>query len=393
MKKSSSLKSNKKIIESISINDYEVLTDTGYSDISYIHKTIEYDVYELKTKNNILKCADNHIVFDEYMNEIFVCELKTNDKIIINGDIDCVEYIKKLDYKEFMYDLELNNDSNHRYYTNDILSHNTHVAKMLAKELFNNERDLIRIDMSEYMEKHSVSKLIGAPAGYIGHESGGQLVEMIRNKPYTILLLDEIEKAHPDVYNVFLQVFDDGVLTDGLGRTADFRNTIIIMTSNVGSRESKARGTGIGFTENTETFKKDIMDKELKKKFAPEFLNRIDNIIHFNPLTKDNIKSIIDIETVTLVKKLNEMDINIVIDETSKDFLFDKGYSKEYGARPLKRAIQKYIEDEVSYKIITKEIKKGDNIKCIKSLDGDKLEFINQIDINQIGFEDVKMIE
>lgn len=253
----------------------------------------------------------------------------------------------------------------------------TLLAKKLAETMFNSERDFIRIDMSEYMEKHSVSRLIGAPPGYVGHEDGGQLTDAIRNKPYSIVLLDEIEKAHQDVTNILLQVFDDGILTDNQGRVANFKNTIIIMTSNIGSKESKLRGGGIGFTTDKVTMNKSVIDNEIKKKFAPEFLNRIDEIIHFESLSKDNIKQIIDIELSGLIKKLNENGIQLELDDTAKDLIFEKGWNEELGARPLKRAIQKYIQDEISIKIIMKEIKSGDKIKIARSLGEDKLEFVN----------------
>ena len=263
----------------------------------------------------------------------------------------------------------------------------TYIAKKLAEELFNNERDMIRIDMSEYMEKHSVSRLIGSPPGYVGYDDGGQLTEKVRRKPYSVVLLDEIEKAHPDVANVLLQIFDDGILTDSQGRTVDFKNTVIIMTSNIGSREAKLRGNGIGFSREEGVMSKSIIDKELKKKFAPEFLNRIDEVVSFNSLGKEQIKNIIDIEVAKFIVKLKDLNIEIELDETTKDFLFEKGWDAENGARPLKRAIQKYIEDEISVKMITKEVKKGDKIKIVKSLSEDKLEFLtvtNLLDFNSI---------
>ena len=266
----------------------------------------------------------------------------------------------------------------------------TYICKKLAEELFTNERDMVRIDMSEYMEKHSVARLIGAPPGYVGHEDGGQLTEKVRRKPYSVILLDEIEKAHTDVTNVLLQIFDDGILTDSHGRTVDFKNTVIIMTSNIGSREAKIRGKGIGFNNGKDngSMSKSIIDKQLKNKFAPEFLNRIDAIINFNSLDKDNIKSIIDIEIVKFIDKIGELGINIVLDDSSKEFLFEKGWDPDMGARPLKRAIQKYIEDEISVKILTKEIKKGDNIKVVKLLDEDSLDFISVDDL--LSFDEIE---
>jgi ATP-dependent Clp protease ATP-binding subunit ClpC len=257
----------------------------------------------------------------------------------------------------------------------------TLLAKKLAETMFNDERNLIRIDMSEYMEKHTVSRLIGAPPGYVGYEEGGKLTDAIKRNPYSIILLDEIEKAHPDVYNILLQVFDDGVLTDSHGKTVNFKNTIIIMTSNVGTKEAKLRGSGIGFTDSKVLMNRSIIEGELKKKFAPEFLNRIDEVVFFESLSKDNIKKIIDIELEKFLKKLNDSGISLELDETAKDYLFLKGWDENYGARPLKRAIQKYIIDEMSMMLLMKEIKSGDKIKAVKATsDDDKLEFINITD-------------
>lgn len=253
----------------------------------------------------------------------------------------------------------------------------TYLAKKLAENLFTSDRDMIRIDMTEYMEKHSVARLVGSPPGYVGHEDGGQLTEAVRRKPYAIILLDEIEKAHTDVSNILLQIFEDGILTDSQGKTVNFKNTVIIMTSNVGSREAKARGGGIGFTENKGLMNKSILDKELKKKFAPEFLNRIDSIINFEALGKDQIRSIIDLELDKFVYRLKENGLEMELDETAKEFLFEKGWDPDLGARPLKRAIQKYIEDEISVKLIMKEFNEGDTIKVVKSPDElDELTFV-----------------
>lgn len=249
----------------------------------------------------------------------------------------------------------------------------TYLAKILAKYLFDSVDAMIRIDMSEYMEKFSVSRLVGAPPGYVGYEEGGQLTEKVRRKPYSIVLLDEIEKAHVDVYNILLQVFDDGQLTDGLGRKVDFKNTIIIMTSNVGSRQLKDFGTGVGFSttarqasqiQNTQK----IIEDAVNKQFAPEFLNRIDDIIIFNPLEKEDIHKIIEIELQHVYGRLKELNINLTLSNKAKDFLSDKGWSAQYGARPLKRTIQKYVEDFLSEEIINDKIHSGDNI----SLDYDE---------------------
>ena len=250
----------------------------------------------------------------------------------------------------------------------------TYLTKVLAKYLFESEANMIRIDMSEYMEKFAVSRLIGAPPGYVGYEEGGQLTEKVRRKPYSIVLLDEIEKAHPDVFNVLLQVLDDGQLTDGLGRKVDFKNTIIIMTSNIGTRQLKDFGTGVGFNTSAREAEKaalerSVIDKEMKKKFAPEFLNRIDDVIFFNSLQRDDIHKIIEIELKGLFKRVREMGFGIDIDEKAKDFILRKGWDEQYGARPLKRAIQHYIEDDLADEIIKADILPGDTIH-ITALEG-----------------------
>jgi len=232
----------------------------------------------------------------------------------------------------------------------------TQLAKVLARYLFDTEDALIRIDMSEYMEKFAVSRLVGAPPGYVGYEEGGQLTEKVRRKPYSVVLLDEIEKAHPDVFNILLQMLDDGQLTDSLGRKIDFKNTIVIMTSNIGSRQLKDFGRGIGFgsqdmTDNGD-YAKGIVQKALKNAFSPEFLNRIDDIVMFNSLSKEDIYKIIDIELKGLFKRVNDLGLVITISKEAKDFIIEKGYDPQYGARPLKRAIQKYLEDELAEVII-----------------------------------------
>ena len=243
----------------------------------------------------------------------------------------------------------------------------TYLTKVLAKYLFDSESNMIRIDMSEYMEKFAVSRLIGAPPGYVGYEEGGQLTEKVRRKPYSIVLLDEIEKAHPDVFNVLLQVLDDGQLTDGLGRKVDFKNTIIIMTSNIGTRQLKDFGTGVGFNTSAReaeraALERSVIDKELKKKFAPEFLNRIDDVVFFNSLQRDDIHKIIDIELKNLFNRVRGMGFDINIDNKAKDFILKKGWDEQYGARPLKRAIQRYIEDDLADEIIKVDILPGDTI-------------------------------
>ncbi len=233
----------------------------------------------------------------------------------------------------------------------------TYLAKVLAKYLFDNTDALIRIDMSEYMEKFAVSRLVGAPPGYVGYEEGGQLTEKVRRKPYSIILLDEIEKAHPDVFHLLLQVLDDGQLTDSLGRKVDFKNTIVIMTSNIGSRQLKDFGQGVGFQtkakiDSVHEENKGVIENALKKAFAPEFLNRIDDVVIFNSLEREDIHKIIDIELRSLYKRINDLNYTIETTVKAKDFLVERGWDSQYGARPLKRAIQKYIEDELAEQII-----------------------------------------
>lgn len=243
----------------------------------------------------------------------------------------------------------------------------TQLAKVLAKELFDSEDALIRIDMSEYMEKFAISRLIGAPPGYVGYEEGGQLTEKVRRKPYCVVLLDEIEKAHPDVFNMMLQVLDDGYLTDSLGRKIDFKNTIIIMTSNVGARQLKDFGQGVGFgtaakVAQADDHSKSVIENALKKTFAPEFLNRIDDVIVFNALEKHDIDKIIEIELVKLYARIKDLGYTLTLSEKAKAFIAEKGFDKQFGARPLKRAIQKYVEDALAEEIITSKIGAGDEI-------------------------------
>lgn len=243
----------------------------------------------------------------------------------------------------------------------------TQLAKVLARELFDSEDALVRIDMSEYMEKFAISRLIGAPPGYVGYEEGGQLTEKVRRKPYAVILLDEIEKAHPDVFNMLLQVLDDGYLTDSLGRKIDFRNTIIIMTSNIGARKLKDFGQGVGFGTAAKTAQADdnsrsIIENALKKAFAPEFLNRIDDVMVFNALEKEDINKIIDIELAFLIKRIKDLGYELKLSKKAKDYIAEKGFDKQYGARPLKRAIQKYIEDALAEEIINSQLQDGDTI-------------------------------
>jgi len=258
----------------------------------------------------------------------------------------------------------------------------TQLAKILAKELFDSEDSLIRIDMSEYMEKFAISRLIGAPPGYVGYEEGGQLTEKVRRKPYAVVLLDEIEKAHPDVFNMLLQILDDGYITDSLGRKIDFRNTIIIMTSNIGARQIKDFGSGVGFgtaakTAQTEEYAKSVIEGALKKSFAPEFLNRIDDVIIFNALEKEDIHAIIDIEMNKLLRRISDLGYTLQISDKAKDFIAEKGFDKKYGARPLKRAIQKYVEDALAEEIVNAKLTEGDTITM--ELDEEKSELFVKI--------------
>ena len=255
----------------------------------------------------------------------------------------------------------------------------TQLTKVLAEYLFDSEDSLIRVDMSEYMEKFSVSRLAGAPPGYVGYEEGGQLTEKVRRKPYSIILLDEIEKAHPDIFNLLLQVLDDGHMTDGLGRKVDFKNTIIIMTSNIGARQLQDFGTGVGFgtkakakeyEKNTDS----VIQNSLKKSFSPEFLNRVDDMIVFHPLQKEDIEKIVDIEINKVFKRLHALGYGIHITNTAKDYICEVGYDEKFGARPLKRAIQKLVENPISGEIVKSNLKPGDTINLGYKKGDDKLK-------------------
>ena len=255
----------------------------------------------------------------------------------------------------------------------------TQLAKILTQYLFDTTDNMIRMDMSEYMEKFSVSRLVGAPPGYIGYEEGGQLTEKVRRRPYSVVLLDEIEKAHPDVFHLLLQVLDEGQLTDGLGRRVDFRNTIIIMTSNIGSRQLKDFGKGVGFdtqarSQSSNDLAKSVIQKALKRSFAPEFLNRLDDVIIFNSLDKESIYEIIDIELQGLFTRVKALGYKIEITKEAKDFVAEKGYDTQFGARPLKRAIQKYIEDPMAETIIQQSIKSGDMLKVAYDKKEEKID-------------------
>jgi ATP-dependent Clp protease ATP-binding subunit ClpC len=254
----------------------------------------------------------------------------------------------------------------------------TELAKALARYLFDSEDALVRIDMSEYMEKFSVSRLIGAPPGYVGYEEGGQLTERVRRKPYSVILLDEIEKAHPDVFNILLQVFDDGQLTDGLGRKVDFKNTLIIMTSNIGVRQLKDFGQGVGFAtkarkESAEDYSKGVIQSALKRTFSPEFLNRIDDVVIFNSLGEEEIFKIIDITLKDLYKRLDGLGYTLQLTEKAKKFVAEKGFDPQFGARPLHRAIQKYIEDPLAEFILNERPEEGSKLKAVLNKTGDGL--------------------
>ncbi|TXF91558.1 ATP-dependent Clp protease ATP-binding subunit [Neolewinella aurantiaca] len=259
----------------------------------------------------------------------------------------------------------------------------TELAKVLAKYIFDSEDSLIRIDMSEYMEKFSVSRLIGAPPGYVGYEEGGQLTEKVRRKPYSVILLDEIEKAHPDVYNILLQVLDDGQLTDGMGRKVDFKNTLIIMTSNIGVRQLKDFGQGVGFatkarTENAEENSKAVINNALKRTFSPEFLNRIDDVVIFNSLNQENIFKIIDIALADLYKRLDGLEFTMTLSDEAKKFVAEKGFDPQFGARPLHRAIQKYIEDPLAEFILNNNPEGGSKLVANLNEEGDGLTIVQE---------------
>jgi len=243
----------------------------------------------------------------------------------------------------------------------------TQLAKILASEIFDSEENLIRIDMSEYMEKFAISRLIGAPPGYVGYEEGGQLSEKVRRRPYAVVLLDEVEKAHPDIFNMLLQVLDDGFLTDSLGRKVNFQNTIIIMTSNIGARQIKDFGTGVGFEttsqkNQTKEVEKGIIERALKKTFSPEFLNRIDDLVVFNPLDKNDIRKIVTLEMQKLIKRVKQLGYHLEMTDSAYDFIAEKGFDEKNGARPLNRAIQKYVEDLIAENVVSSSIKEGDHL-------------------------------
>ena len=268
----------------------------------------------------------------------------------------------------------------------------TFLAKQLAKEIFGSEDNLIRVDMSEYQEKHTISRLIGSPPGYVGHEEGGQLTEQVKNKPYSVILFDEVEKANKDIFSTLLQMLDDGHLTDGLGRKINFKNCLIIMTSNLGVKKLQDFGAGVGFKTNSEAVKeehkRDILKKELSKFFAPEFLNRIDDVIIFNSLRKENIDKIVKIEIDVLIKRLTKMKYNFTYDSSIIDLISKVGFDETYGARPLKRAIQDKIEDLISEKILLSEVIENSKYKLI--LEGDEIKIEPTLELETVTTEPKK---
>lgn len=347
----------KKFIEEYNIYDYEIETDEGFVDIEKLLVTIEYEKYFIKTKKNLtLYCADNHILFDENYNEKYAKNFKKYDKIITKYGIDEIVEVTSTNENENMFDLQLTDNSKHRYYTNDILSHNTLIAKKIAEEIFGSEKALVRIDMSEYSEKNSVSKLTGSNPGYVGFENGGQLTEAIKNKQHCVLLLDEIEKADQEVYNLFLQLFDEGRLTDSAGQVVNFKNVIVLMTSNIGAKQASEMGKGLGFINDESANKKTIIEKTLKQTFTPEFINRIDQIVHFNPLTDDNLKDIVKLELKKFNQRLNEISFKLTYSNDVVNYLHKLAVEqKEYGARPIIRLIQDKIEDQITDLLLNNE--------------------------------------
>lgn len=358
----------RKFIDSIKIDDYEIETDEGWIDAVSIHKTIPYEVCYIKTNyGKFLYCADTHILFDDNFQEKYAIDCKIGDIIMTcDGNEEIIE-IEKLGYKEYMYDIELCEKSSHRYYTNGILSHNTLLAKKLAEELFGSETAMVRFDMSEYSDKTGVNKLIGSGPGYVGYEEGGLLTEAIKNKKHCILLLDEIEKADNEIFNIFLQVFDEGFLTDNTGQKVDFRNVIILLTSNVGAKEVSNNSRTIGFnqTKDDEIKKANsILEKELKKRFAPEFLNRLDSIIYFNQLNENSLKQIVKLEIDKSVKRFKDIGYNITYNEGAIDHIFNIIKNEdEYGARPIIRAVQNEIEDPLTDAILDNSYSKDISIE------------------------------
>jgi len=353
-------KSTKKFTKTFDMSDYEILTDSGFVDLVSLHETIPYKVWELKLSNGYeLECADDHIIFDDEMNEIFVKNLKTGDKVLTDSGVAIVIEVNETDRVENMYDFELVDNSNRRYYTNGILSHNTELAKQIANYLFDSDDALLRLDMSEFMEKISITRIQGSSPGYVGYEDASFL-DRVRRKPYSVILLDEIEKANNEVFNLFLQVLDDGHMTDSHGRKVNFKNCVLLMTSNVGTKMIKDFGSGIGFSKKDSNVDfKSTLEKELKKKFAPEFINRLDDIIYFRDLNKEDISKIVTLELNKSINRAKQLEIDIEVDESLMEHLVEVGYDPQYGARPLKRAIQRYVDDPITDYIILNNPEKG----------------------------------
>lgn len=370
----------KKFTKTINLIDVEVLTDSGWKDIKSIHTTVPYEIFRIELADGSkLECADTHIVFNEERVETYIKDLNIGDSIITDNGTSTVENIYKTGKSVEMFDLELTDDSDHRYYTNGILSHNTELAKQLAKFMFDSEDALIRIDMTEYGEKFNASKLMGAPPGFVGYEEGGQLTEKVKRKPYSVILLDEVEKAHPDIFHTLLQVLDEGHMTDGLGRKIDFKNTVIIMTSNLGVKDLQDFGTSIGFSNSSDNGEKQksaaesILKKAVSKQFAPEFINRLDDIIIFDSLSKEDIGKIVELELNDFYKRVKENGYTVELNKQAKEFLVEKGYDSKFGARPLKRVIQNQVEDLIAEAYIEGKIKEGDHLVITYKAKDEKL--------------------
>lgn len=304
--------------------------------------------------------------------------LETNLKSNVIGQDDAVEKIAKAIRRNRVGIKEPNRPIGSFMFLGSTGVGKTHLAKTLAREIFGDESAMIRVDMSELMEKHSVSRLVGSPPGYVGHDEGGQLTEQVKNKPYSVVLFDEIEKAHRDVFNILLQVLDEGHLTDGLGRKINFKNTLIIMTSNVGARKLQDFGTGLGFTTDSklsqrEEMSKGVIQKALKAEFSPEFLNRLDDIIVFKALEKENVGKIVKIEMNKLTKRLVERNYDISFGPSIIDFIADKGFDSKFGARPIRRAIQEYIEDFIAEEVLRKTIVEGKKYSLKINKDSEKI--------------------
>ena len=355
----------KKITNSYNIENYEILTDDGFIDVVSLHQTIPYKVYELKLNNGYqIKCADTHIFFDQDFNEIFLNQLVSGNTIKTDDGDNKVDSIIDLGYEEIMYDFELSEGSKRRYYTNGILSHNTELAKALAEFLFNDENCMIRVDMSEYQDKSSASKLIGSAPGYVGYEEGGQLTEAVKRKPYSVILLDEIEKSHPDVFNTLLQVLDDGRLTDNKGYLVDFKNTIIVMTSNLGSNIIQTNMQGMTDETRNDVIKKTKEDviAMLRKVVRPELLNRIDETIVFQPLTKNEILDIVKMQFDGIKKMLKKNNIDVTASDEALKLIADWGYDPQFGARPVKRVIQDRVINVLSGLMLEDKVVKDSTI-------------------------------